>query len=268
LLATVKNAKGDAIGTLSRDNFRILDNGVEQSISVFEKSTQQPLSVTVLLDVSLSTAKELRYEIDAITKFLQALIGGGNPADQASLYSFNDEITQLSSFTRNLGRLRKQLALVKPDSGTSLYDAIWIASQAFEGREGRKVIISVTDGGDTTSAKKFRDALEAAHRADAIVYPILVVPIQNEAGRNTGGENALTLLAGGTGGRVFTPTIGKALEQAFADILSDLRTQYLLGYYPKGIPPARDPFHRVQVQLLGPAAADLRVSTRNGYYES
>jgi Ca-activated chloride channel family protein len=125
------------------------------------------------------------------------------------------------------------------------------------------VIVVVTDGGDTTSNKKYRDALEAAHLADAVVYPILVVPITNDAGRNTGGEHALETIAQGTGGRVFTPSVGAQLDAAFAQILRDLRTQYLLGYYPRNLPPDTPRFHTVRVET---DRKDLRPSTRSGYY--
>jgi Ca-activated chloride channel family protein len=125
------------------------------------------------------------------------------------------------------------------------------------------VVVVVTDGGDTTSVRDFHQALEAAQMADAVIYPVLVVPITNDPGRNTGGEHALTSLAKGTGGRVFEPTLGEALDQAFADLLRELRTQYLLGYYPKGVPPGKDRFHRLEVKVGRP---DLRVLSRSGYY--
>ncbi len=123
--------------------------------------------------------------------------------------------------------------LCSGEAGTSLYDAILLASRDIEDRPGRKVLVIVTDGGDTTSHADFQRAAEAAQLADAVIYPVLVVPITNEAGRNIGGENALTTLAERTGGRVFAPSLGAALDQAFDQIIRDLRTQYLLGFYPK-----------------------------------
>jgi Ca-activated chloride channel family protein len=90
-----------------------------------------------------------------------------------------------------------------------------------------------------------------------------VVPITNEAGRNIGGENALTTFALRTGGRVFSPTLGAEMDNAFDQILRDLRTQYLLGFYPHDVPPTSDPFHTLQVAARGP---ELRVLARSGYY--
>ena len=92
---------------------------------------------------------------------------------------------------------------------------------------------------------------------------IVVIPITNDAGRNTGGENALTQISRSTGGRAFFPSAGPTLDRALSEILHDLRTQYLLGYYPKNLPPSPDRFRRVGVTLSRP---DLQASTRDGYY--
>ena len=89
------------------------------------------------------------------------------------------------------------------------------------------------------------------------------MPITNDAGRNVGGENALTIMAQGTGGRTFLPSIGKELDKTFGDIITELRTQYLLGFYPHDVPLTKDPFHKLEVRLKSP---ELRVSARNGYY--
>src|ERR1019366_10667441 len=104
-------------------------------------------------------------------------------------------------------------------AGTSLYDAILLASRDIENRRGRKVLVVVTDGGDTISRTDFQRATEAAQLADAVIYPVLVVPITNDAGRNIGGENALTTLSQRTGGRVFAPSAAAELDRAFAEIL-------------------------------------------------
>ena len=263
LLVNVKNPAGDLVGSLDPKEFTVFDNGVEQTISVFERYTTQPLSVALLVDTSGSTAKDLRYEVTSINKFLRALFGEGNEQDMASLYSFNDSATLLSAFTRRQKRIEDQLRFLKPEGGTSLYDALYFASRDLQGREGRHVIVVVTDGGDTTSIKKFKDAVEAVQRADAVMYPIVVVPITNDAGRNLGGEHALQTLASDTGGRWFDPTVGEQLDRAFADILRDLRSQYMIGYYPRGQTIDAPRFHTVRVELK---RADLRAFTRTGYY--
>lgn len=267
MLVTVKDAAGQLIGSLNKSDFTVYDNGAKQDIAVFDRETEQPLSVAMLVDTSASTGIEMKYELDSVSRFLRVLLTEGNPEDTVALYSFNWQVTLMSSYTRRFARVDAMLKQLKSEGGTSLYDAIYLASQELAYRNGRHVMVLVTDGGDTTSVKDFHAALEAAQRADTILYPILVVPITNDAGRNIGGENALTTLAAGTGGRVFTPGLGAQLDNAFDEILRELRTQYLIGYYPKNIPPTKDRFHTLNVTVQGPMAArGLRVTTRSGYY--
>ncbi len=263
VLATVKNAAGELVGSLNRDDFEILDNGAPQEIAVFERHTEQPLSVVLMVDTSGSTGKELKYEIEAVGRFLKALFAEGNPADAVALYSFNYQVTSHNHFTRNRRAIELSLKTLKSGAGTALYDAIYLAAAELEQREGRRVMVIVTDGGDTVSSKNFHGALEAAQMADAVIYPVLVMPVTNPAGRNIGGENALINLATATGGRVSFPSIGPELDTAFAGIVRDLRTQYLLGYYPRNVLPTANRFHNIEVRVRRP---NLRVSARSGYY--
>jgi Ca-activated chloride channel family protein len=263
ILATVKDSNGALVGSLQKDDFRITDNGVPQEIAVFERQTEQPLRVALLIDESGSTAKDLKYELESIRRFLKALLREGNPRDSVAIYSFNYAVRKHNHFTRNLQTMERSLKALNPEAGTSLYDAIFLASEELESRDGRKVIVVVTDGGDTTSVKDFHTALESAQMADAVIYSILVMPITNDAGRNIGGENALTTLGQRTGGRVFAPSVGAALDKAFTDVLQELRTQYLLGFYPRNVPPTKNRFHQLSITINRP---DLRVSARNGYY--
>jgi Ca-activated chloride channel family protein len=263
VLATVKNPAGELVGTLAKEDFTILDNGVPQQIAVFEHHSEQPLSIMMLVDTSGSTAKDLKFEIDSVTRFLHALFAEGNREDMVALYSFNYEVVQQNYFTHSAASIERSLRTLKGEAGTSLYDAIYLAARELGNREGRKVILIVTDGGDTTSRKDFKTAVEYAQLADAVIYPILVMPITNDAGRNIGGENALTTMAQWTGGKVFPVSLGPTLDQAFADIIKELRTQYLLGFYPKDVPLTKERFHRLEVRTRRP---DLRVSARNGYY--
>jgi len=263
VVATVKDAAGQLVGSLSKDDFTILDNNVPQQVAAFERHTEQPLSVSLLIDISGSTAKDLKYEVESITKFLHALFAEGNPKDAVALYSFNYQVIRQNYFTRNAQSIEHYLHTLRGEAGTSLYDAIYLASRDLENRSGRRVLVIVTDGGDTTSTMDFHAALEAAQLADSVIYPILVVPIPNEAGRNVGGENALTTLSLGTGGHVFAPTLGAEMDKAFTHLIEDLRTQYLLAYYPKDVPLTKNRFHRLDVRVRNPA---LRVLARNGYY--
>jgi Ca-activated chloride channel homolog len=263
MLCTVKGPGGELIGGMGRDEFQVFDNDVEQTLSVFERSSQQPLTISLLFDTSSSTNKDARYELDSARKFLRTLLREGNPKDAAALYSFNDEVTLEQPFTRQIDKLSSRLGGIHGNGGTAIYDAIYFASQEMARRDGRHVVVAITDGGDTASRKRFHDALEALHKANAVFYSIVVVPIESGSGRNTGGENALIQFSQWTGGKVFFPNTASVLDKAFADILQDLRTQYLLGYYPRNLAPTLDRFHRVRIGVQRPGHS---VSARNGYY--
>ena len=262
-IATVKNQAGQLVGNLQKQDFEVYDNGSHQEISVFERTTEQPLSVALLIDISGSTAKELKYEGDSAARFLHALLTEGNPDDVVSLYTFNYEVRQVKNFTHNYKALEDRLKLLRGEAGTALYDAIYFAGHDLEEREGRKVVVVVTDGGNTFSKYTLQEALEQAQLADAVIYPIVVLPITNEAGRNVGGENALKYMADRTGGHCQYPAVGTDLDKAFSDLVSELRTQYLIGFYPTNVPLTKSRFHKLEIRLKDP---QLRVSARNGYY--
>jgi Ca-activated chloride channel homolog len=262
VIATVKNRAGELVGSLQKGDFEVLDRGVLQEIAVFERQTEQPLSVALMLDVSGSTAKDLKYETDSASRFLRALLAEGNPEDQVALYTFNYQVTCEQNYTHNYATLERKLKTLHGDAGTALYDAIFLAAEELENRQGRKVIVVVTDGGDTTHSD-WRKSLNQAQFADAVIYPVVVVPITNDAGRNIGGEHMLQFLAANTGGKTFMPSGAAELDRAFADIITELRTQYLLGFYPKNVPLSKETFHQLQVRVKRP---ELQVSARNGYY--
>lgn len=264
LLVSVHDASGALLTNLNKEDFKILDSGKPQTISVFERNTSLPLSVAILIDTSGSTETSLHYEVSSIQHFLGTLLQSGNPQDAFALYSFNWRTNLEADFSRNERRADRALHALHGEGGTSLYDAVYLASDSLVHREGRHVMIVVTDGGDTTSYKQYPDALAAAQRADAVLYPIIVVPINADAGRNTGGEHALVTLAQSTGGKAFYPEGADQLNNAFADILHELRTQYLIGFYPQDVPERVHSYHAVNVQIPRPA---LRISARSGYYE-
>jgi Ca-activated chloride channel family protein len=264
LLVSVRDANGATISNLEKASFQVFDNDVEQTLSAFERNTSLPLSIAILVDTSASTRKDLGYETASILNFLRAVKRAGNPEDVLALYSFNWRVRLEIGFTRNEARAEHSLRMLRGEGGTSLYDAVYLVSQDISDRDGRHVLIVVTDGGDTTSYKQYADAVKASLRADAILYPVVVVPIPSDAGRNIGGEHALDTMARSTGGRTFYPSGAEELDEAFSGILRELRTQYLLAYHPSQIGLARDKFHRVRVQIRQPG---LKVTTRTGYYE-
>ena len=109
VLATVKNQAGELVGALQKGDFTVFDNGARQEISVFERRTELPLSVALLVDTSGSTNKELKYEADSASRFLHALLSEGNLEDAVALYSFNYDVTVQHSFTHNYNSLEARL---------------------------------------------------------------------------------------------------------------------------------------------------------------
>ncbi len=264
LLVSVRDANGALLTNLNKQDFRVLDSNVPQNIAVFERNTSLPLSVAILIDTSGSTQIDLHYEVDSVLRFIPTLLAAGNPDDTFALFSFNWRTNLEVDFSRNQHRAARALRALHGEGGTSLYDAIYLSSDSLADREGRHVMIIVTDGGDTTSYKHYGDALAAAQRADVVIYPIVVVPIEADAGRNLGGEHALATLADSTGGRIFNPESFDRLDAAFGDILQELRTQYLLGFYPKDVREQPRLYHQTKVEVRDPS---VRVTARTGYYE-
>jgi Ca-activated chloride channel homolog len=263
IIATVRNRSGQLVGGLKKSDFAIYDNNVPQEVAYFALQTDQPLSVVLLIDTSGSTVKDLKFETDSAAKFVRALLADSNPRDTVALWGFDYDVNQETGFTHRFDLIESKLKKIHGDSGTSLFDAIWYAGKELEPRDGRKVIVIVTDGGNTTSYRDSHQALESAQLADAVIYPVVVLPIMNDAGRNTGGENVLTFMAQGTGGRTFVPALGAELDKAFRDIISELRTEYVLSFYPHNVPPTKNRFHTLRVMAKQP---ELQVSARNGYY--
>jgi Ca-activated chloride channel family protein len=263
-LITVKDARGGTIGGLERDDFTVLAAGVPQQIAIFERQTDRRLSVVMLFDVSPSVAKERKFEQEAALRFLRALLGtGSNPADRVAVHRFSDFVDEAQAFTSSLARLEKAVTSSHRRGGTSVYDALYLAAHTLEKRQGRKVIVILTDGGDTTSTTSFHQAQEACQLADAVIYSIVLVPIISDSGRNLGGENALKTLSANTGGLAFVQDGPARLDESFRQIERDLRTQYLVAFYPRGLPSSKDRFRRIDLRVNRPG---LRVLARSGYY--
>ena len=145
---------------------------------------------------------------------------------------------------------------------------VYLGAQALEPRQGRKVMVIITDGGDTMSKVDYKDAVRAAEEAEAILYSIIVVPIEASAGRDTGGEHALIQLSNDTGGKYFYAKSLPQLDDAFRQISDELRTQYMLAYYPSQRLSDSE-FRRIQVTVNGlPASSNFKVRHRIGYYSS
>ena len=264
---TVVDRTGAPVGGLTQDDFEVFEDDVPQKISVFARESELPLSIVVALDTSLSTRKDLRLELDAAHDFVKSIL---RKQDGLALYQFAQEVEELVPFTSDLSRIDRGLKRVHIGSATALYDAVYLASKALAKRQGRKVLVVITDGGDTFSSVDYQEALRAAQITDTMVYSIIDVPIEASAGRNTGGEHALIQMANDTGGKFYYANSAEDLRRAFQKVSDELRTQYLLGYYPsKRL--AESDFRRIEVRLkaeAGPRLAGLTTRHRAGYYTS
>ena len=265
VFVTVTDEHGSPVGNLTKDNFQLFEDSLPQKISVFDKESALPLSIVLDIDTSLSTRKDLSLELASARRFARAIL---RPVDGLALYDFSETVNQDVPFTSDLKAIDRGIERVHMGSATAMYDAIYLGSQALENRQGRKVLVIITDGGDTVSQTNYQDALRAAQEAEAIVYTIIDVPIEASAGRDTGGEHALIQMSEDTGGKYYYASSLAELDKAFQAISDELRTQYLLAYYPTQRLADSD-FRRIEVKLTGvPAASDYHARHRTGYYTS
>src|ERR1700691_6009701 len=260
---TVTDAHGGPVGGLKKENFTVQEDGREQTISVFDKESAVPLSIALAIDTSLSTRHDLPLEQASAKRFAHAIL---RPVDALSVYGFSEYVRESTTFTADLKRIDEGIDHIRLGAATALYDAIYVVSRALDRRQGRKVIVLITDGGDTISKINYKEAVRAAQEAEATVYSIIVVPIENSAGRETGGEHALIQLSEDTGGKYYYATSIAQLDDAFRQISDELRTQYLLAYYPSQHT-SNSQFRRVQVKVSGtPDASSYQTRNRAGYY--
>lgn len=265
VFVTVTDAQGAPVGDLTKDNFQLFENDHPQKIAVFSKESALPLSIVLDVDTSLSTRRDLPLEVESARRFARDIL---RPQDALSVYGFSEVVDESVPFTSDLKIIDHGLEHLHLGSATALYDAVFVGAEALEPRQGRKVMVVITDGGDTLSKTDYQQALRAAQISEAIVYSIIVVPIEASAGRDTGGEHALIQLSSDTGGKYFYATTVPQLDQAFQKISDELRTQYLLAYYPAERLADSD-FRRIDIKLNGvPDAAQYNTRHRAGYYTS
>ncbi|HKF06408.1 MAG TPA: VWA domain-containing protein [Candidatus Sulfotelmatobacter sp.] len=264
VFVTVTDQHGAPIGGLTKENFVLKEDDHEQQIKVFDKESALPLSIALAIDTSLSTRHDLPLEQASAKRFAHEIL---RPIDGLSVYTFSEIVKQVTQgYTADLKRIDESIDHIHLGAATALFDAIYEASRSLDRRKGRKVIVLITDGGDTISSVDYKEALRAAEEAEAIVYSIIIVPIESSAGREIGGEHALIQLSEDTGGKYYYATSISQLDEAFHKISDELRTQYLLAYYPSQRTSFSE-FRKIEVKVAGvEGAQDYRVRHRAGYY--
>ena len=262
VLVSVLDEHNRPAPNLPIEAFQILEEGVPQKIDIFEQETKQPLDIALMIDTSLSAHKEIVFERDAAANFIKQVL---RPDDSLSVFAVDESVTQVAKFSSDVPSLQAAVHKIADGSGTSIYDAIFLASRAFNSRpnECRRVIIMVTDGGETTSRTDFESARKAALRAGILLYTIIVRPVPNENGRNTAGEHALETISETTGGAMFFPKSMEELPIIFDRIDAELRTQYRLAYYPTPRGPANS-YRTIEVKVLPGYSARHRTTYLTG----
>ena len=264
----VTDEHGAPVAGLTADDFVVSEDGKPQKITFFEKESATPLEIVLAVDTSESTFAESKLERDAARSFVKSLV---RDQDSVSLLSFADDVTEVVPFTSDARRIDAGFGRLQRGEATALYDAVYLASQRLEeapAKPGaRKVIVLITDGENTVHHGSYSAALEEAERAGAMVYSLIVIPVEADAGRNTGGEHALIQMARDTGGKFYEMYKKKDVAEAFEHVSDDLRTQYTLGYYAPRKRLGDDSLRHIQVQMKDPVLQSRYVLRhRTAYY--
>ncbi len=275
LFFTVKNKGGGLVPNLERDAFQIFENGQKQAIKTFTRETDLPLTIGVLIDVSRSQENLMSTERSAGSQFFDKVL---RKKDVAFLISFGTEAELLQDTTNSAKLLRQgldQMRLSVPVGGlhpgpvptasqargTIMYDAVYLAAnEKLKSEVGRKVIVLITDGGDQGSRYKISEAIEAAHKADTIIYSIYYADPRYQGFGS--GEGNLKKMSDETGGRVFHVDRRHTLDDCFRELQDEMRSQYSVAYTPAN--PTRDgTFRKVEIKA---SEKDYKVQARKGYY--
>jgi Ca-activated chloride channel family protein len=262
----VVDAHGAAVGGFEKKDFQLFEDGKPQTIAVFEREATSPLSIVLAIDSSETVMTSDRLEREAAKHFVRAIL---RPQDEIDLMDFADTVREIVPFTNEARRVEEGLSRLEQGDETALYNAIYLASQRLattrEEAGRRRVLVVISDGGDSVSGEKYEQAVEQAQRAGAMIYAIIIVPIAADAGRNTGGEHALIQMTEDTGGKYYYVEDPSDLEPAFRHVSDDLRTQYLLGYYAPDS--GGNAFRRIKVNLTDGAGREgYSLRYRTGYF--
>jgi Ca-activated chloride channel family protein len=258
LVLSVTDHRGKFVNSLQPSDLTILDNGVEQTkLTFFERETDLPIKIALVLDISASVTYLFDAEKNAIRSFLRAV---ARPTDSVMLFAFNENIQLTSPVTNNWKETAKRVKRLKPYGETALYDAASEASHWLASDQGpaRRILILVTDGEDNRSKTTMDTTINDALKANAAIYSVNVnrERVSDEAKQ---GAAVLKYLAEATGG-AYLDDPGHDVAESFGKIRRELRSQYALAY--KLSNPGVRTFHRLQVLV----AHRMRVHCRSGYY--
>ncbi len=277
VFVTARDKKNGIVSDLTQNDFKISEDGQEQKVAFFSKEVNMPITLGLLIDTSGSMYNVIGAEQDTASRFLREVM---RKKDEAMVISFDFDVDLLADFTEDTNVLERAIrrtsissvaggGVVTPGTipqgnnagGTDLYDAIYLACHDELATEaGRKAVIVMSDMEDTGSKLRLQDAAEACQRTDAVIHVLLI----SDAGffQGGGGAGVARKMSDDTGGRVINVHSEKSLEKAFDVISEELRSQYVIGYYPTN--EKRDgTFRKIKVDIARP---DVKVLARRGYY--
>lgn len=262
VLFTVVNKKHQLVSNLTKNDFQVYEDGKLQKILFFNRETNLPLRIGILIDTSNSIALRLHFEKEAAIDFLYDVLRQGT--DRAFVVGFDTEPIMVQDYTDNLHKLARGIRSLQAGGGTGLYDAIYYACKQkmiyipTPHPYLRRVLIVISDGQDNFSEHSRAEALAMAQRAEAIIYAIST----NWTGNPDRGDKVLKYLAKETGGRAFFPMQARDLSTEFKRIAKDLRSQYSLAYVSTD--QAHDgTFRKIKIK---PLKKGLRVEAKAGYF--
>lgn len=279
VLCTVHNKAGGLVGNLEKTDFTVFEDGKQQEIKYFTRETDLPLTIGLLVDTSSSQERLIDTERNAAHQFFTRVL---RPKDEAFLIQFGAEADLLQDSTSSpkllldgLNQLRLSVPVgglhpgpvptMQNLAGTILYDAVYLAAnEKLRTEVGRKAIVVITDGVDTGSKISRDKSIEAALKADSIIYSIFYqdVAAYGPFGGGGGGRGELQRMSAETGGKVFDVDRKHTLDEAFREIQDEMRSQYSIGYTPTNS--RKDgTFRKLEIRVSN---KDNKVQTRKGYY--
>ena len=267
LHASVINERGAFVPGLKQEDFRVLEDKVEQKMSVFRQE-DVPVSMGLVIDNS-GSMRDKRPQVNAAAL---TLVKTSNPNDEAFVVNFNDDfyLDTVHDFTNDTTELKDALERIDARGSTALYDAvIGSLDHLKKGAKDKKVLLVVTDGVDNASRKSLENAVEEAQRSDALIYAIGLFSdddLKHNRGEMKKARRALTEMTNATGGLAFFPETVDDTEAICTQIARDIRNQYTLAYYPTNS--NQDGTYRTVQVALAPqrGLGKLSVRTRTGYY--
>jgi VWFA-related protein len=262
LIFTATDKHGRFIKDLNKDNIRLLDEGKPpRLVEAFESQTELPLRVGLLIDSSNSIRDRFRFEQDAAGEFLHEVVRPNS--DLAFVVGFDSMSDLTQDYTEDTNALAHGVRVLRPGGGTALHDAVFQACEKLAKAPvhgaARRAIILLSDGDDNQSRHTREEAIEAALRAEVIIYVIST----NVTGSDKRGDKVLMRYAEATGGRVFFPLRIEEVSNAFSEIQDELRSQYVIAYKPENF--VQDGhYHSIAIDV--PGKPNVKIRARKGYY--